>query len=128
MKNKNEYKAIPGFSKYEANAEGEVYRKKHYETVKSKRYNDGSQAEYNRLFPRRKCNPTKNKKTGYWTICAINDLGIRATLYVSRAVLTAFNPCNDNKMEVSFIDNCKDNFKLDNLRWVNKSFNRQKGD
>lgn len=121
----NEFKTIPGFSKYEVNAAGEVYCIEHIVRQGTKKYKDGSQAFYDKLFPRRKCNPSKNKKTGYWTICAINDSGEHATLYVSRALLTAFNPCTDSKMEVGFKDKNKDNITLDNLHWVNKSFNRK---
>jgi hypothetical protein len=120
------YKQIPGFSKYEVNEAGDIYRVKHSIEQYAKCKKDGSRELHNITKCRRLCNPSKNKNTGYMQISIMGDDLKRCSMYVHRAVALAWIPNPDNLKEVDHLNRNKEQNNVSNLEWVSKAENMRR--
>ena len=96
------WKDIPGFSRYQANTQGEI---------KSKKYNKILCA--NQVYDK------------YITAMLINDEGESKTVAYHRLIASTFIPNPDNKPQVNHKDKDITNNKVDNLEWVTQQENIQ---
>jgi hypothetical protein len=96
------WKAIYGFSKYEANDKGEIRNKQSKRILK----------------------PYSNRKNGYLQVRVSNDNNESVTRKVHVLILMAFNPIDKKDgLEINHIDGNKLNNSIDNLEWCTHSAN-----
>lgn len=94
---------IPGFSRYLAGSDGNVYSKNYNHTHKIKKLTG------------------KVDKDGYTELLLRDDNGDRKCRRKHRIIATAFIPNPDNLPQVNHLDGNKQNCTPDNLEWSTQS-------
>lgn len=103
------YTDIPGFSRYLAGSDGNVYSKNYNNTRQIKKLTG------------------KIDKDGYTGLLLRDDNGNRKYRRKHRIIATAFIPNPDNLPQVNHLDGNKQNCTPDNLEWSTQSDNIQHG-
>jgi len=100
-----QWKAIPGFSKYQASTSGEL-----------KTFN------WKNKGVERIMKPALDSK-GYLRTMLINDSGVLKTIKVHRIIAATFLESDPTRIEVNHKDGNKLNNSVDNIEWSNRSEN-----
>ncbi len=100
-----EWKTIPGFSRYKASTDGEIY---------TPNWRGGKTG--------RLLNPAKDKM-GYLRTVLVSDLGENCTIKVHRIIASTFLPNPDSKATVNHKNGIKTDNRAENLEWATRSEN-----
>lgn len=114
---------IPGFSNYSISLDGRVYCTEHTAMRGSKFRNDGTRDMHPRHCPTREKTVTVNRKTGYHSICAVDNDGKARTLYIHRAVMLTWADRVEGCDYVDHINGDKSDNRIENLEWVTQKEN-----
>ena len=105
IKEQEVWKPVPGFECYEASSFGEIRRKRTNHRIKFLQFS--------------------KQPTGYLVV-TLSCCGNRKVQNVHRWIAQTFLPNPNNLPEVDHINNIRDDNKVSNLRWVDRSTNIRK--